>query len=172
MPSRSRAPPTAWQAKWPRSSDSRSTLFFRLSPPRLRRSSRASATGGFAVSPTSSGRHDLLSVSIISMIEHHLLHSSTDDSKPGPGRRTHLTHGPLTGKPGAYFGRPLQPCLPVILHLDQFDYSPVSEPESLTESRLRSDSLSVVRALELPLLKQLCSCRHLAGLQVLPQRHQ
>jgi hypothetical protein len=38
------------------------------------------------VSPTRlSGRHDLLSVSILSLTEHLLLHSSTDDSKPEPG---------------------------------------------------------------------------------------
>ena len=51
------------------------------------------------VTSGTSGRHNLLSVSIMSMTEHHLLRPSSDDSKPGPGRRAHLTHGPLAGCP-------------------------------------------------------------------------
>jgi hypothetical protein len=61
------------------------------------------------------GRHDLLSVSTRLVIEHLLLHSSTDDSKPELGRRAHLTHGFLAEHPGPFSVAFSQPCSLLIL---------------------------------------------------------
>jgi hypothetical protein len=43
------------------------------------------------------------------MIVHHLLRSSTDDSKPELGKRAHLTHGSLTGHPELFSVAPSSP---------------------------------------------------------------
>jgi hypothetical protein len=131
---------------------------------------RAPAAGGFAVSPAPSGRHNLLSVSIISMTEHHLLHPSTDDSKPGPGRRTHLTHGPLAGCPELCRSPP-----PALYARDPRDDDPLTSsghPDRPDRPDSRRRPPLAAGAPELRLLEHHRARRHLARLQVLPQRHQ
>ena len=71
----------------------------RYPPPGLRPSLTSSSGWRLRGASGPSGRHNLLSVPIGSPIGHHLLRPLTDDSKPGPGRRAHLTHGPLAGSP-------------------------------------------------------------------------
>ena len=68
-------------------------------PPGLRPSLTSSSGWRLRGESGPSGRDNLLSVPIRSLIDHHLLRSSTDNSKPGPGRRAHLTHGPLAEGP-------------------------------------------------------------------------
>ena len=92
----------------------RSIRFLRLPPPGLWRF--VTSFSGWRLRGESDpvGRHDLLSVSTRSLIEHQLLHSSTDASKPELGRRAHLTHGFLADRPGAIRSPPTQPCSLVI----------------------------------------------------------
>jgi hypothetical protein len=72
--------------------------------------SRAPAAGGFVVSPALGPVQPSIRVDhITSMIVHHLLHSSTDDSKPELGKRAHLTHGSLTGHPEPFSVAPSSP---------------------------------------------------------------
>jgi hypothetical protein len=78
-------------------------------PPGLRLSLTSSSGWRLRGESDPSGRHNLLSVSIISMIVHYLLRSSTDDSKPGLGKRAHLTHGSLTGHPEPFSVAPSSP---------------------------------------------------------------
>jgi hypothetical protein len=62
--------------------------------------SRATAAGGFiAMRPTLRAGTAFYPCRSLQMIDHQLLHTSPDASKPGPGEPTHLTHGPLTGSP-------------------------------------------------------------------------
>ena len=112
-----------------------------------------------------SGRLNLLSVSTPPWIEHHLLHSSTDDSKPELRKRAHLSHGFLTECPVRYIGRFFQPC-PLVTHWATLQVSPLDTP---SDFRLLSDSARCLLPTghsELHLVNRLRSWWHLAVLQV------
>ena len=103
--------PRVEASDFPARSRERSTCIpaLRCPPPGLRPYLTSSSGWRLRGESDPSGRHNLLSVPIISMIDHHLLRPSTDDSKPGPGRRTHLTHGPLAESPEPFSVAPSSP---------------------------------------------------------------
>jgi hypothetical protein len=101
-----------------------------------------------------------------SWIKHHLLHSSTDDSKPELGKRAHLSHGSLTGCPA--LTRSLPPALSARDSLSKPVFLPLYTPSDFqAQSDLRRYLVPAAHS-ELSLLDRLRSCRHLTVLQVLP----
>jgi hypothetical protein len=144
----------------------RSILIIRLPPPRLRRFISSSSGWRLRGESDPAGRHDLLSVSTRLMIEHQLLHSSTDDSKPELGRRFPSHPRLPRGTPGDFSVAFSQPCPLLIHHRDQLDHSfrALLVP-------LLVDSRRLFHTHDL-LLSHLRPRRHFAGLQVLPERDQ
>jgi hypothetical protein len=109
------------------------------------------------------------SIRVDSLIDHQVLHSFHNDSKPELGELTHLSHGALVRRPLCFRSLP-----PALSTLDS-TLRPIETLITL-ESWLSSSVACASRrhrGKHVDLLgMHLCSGRQLAGLEILPQRNQ